>query len=110
MLILTINALYSPIKPFFWAPSSLVIFFLTPLKPGLRKDDIPHADKFNNFSLKYRVAYMMKFLLNKKRTWKIEGRRIKWYPSSKSCVQHDMSNVRPHQLPPLMVRKAAWRR
>jgi hypothetical protein len=42
--------------------------------------------------------------------WNIRDHQIKWYPSSKSCVRHDMSHVRPQQMPPLMVRKAAWRR
>jgi len=32
------------------------------------------------------------------------------YPSHKSCVKHNMSQVKPEQMPPLMVRKAAWRR
>jgi hypothetical protein len=34
---------------------------------------------------------------------------IRWYPSSKSCVK--ISNSRkPQNTPPLMVRKAEWRR
>ena len=28
------------------------------------------------------------------------------YPSHKSCVKHNMSQVKPEQMPPLMVRKA----
>ena len=32
------------------------------------------------------------------------------YPSQNSCVKHNMSQVKPEQMPPLMVRKAAWRR
>jgi hypothetical protein len=32
------------------------------------------------------------------------------YPSHKSCVKHNMSQVKPEKMPPLMVRKAAWRR
>jgi hypothetical protein len=32
------------------------------------------------------------------------------YPSHKSCVKHNMGQVKPEQMPPLMVRKAAWRR
>jgi hypothetical protein len=32
------------------------------------------------------------------------------YPSDKSCVKHNMSQVPPEQMPPLMVRRPAWRR
>jgi len=32
------------------------------------------------------------------------------YPSHRSCVKHNMSQVKPEQMPPLMVRKAPWRR
>lgn len=39
-----------------------------------------------------------------------EAPDIRIYPSQKSCVKHNMSQVRPEQMPPLMVRKAAWRR
>ncbi len=34
---------------------------------------------------------------------------IRVYPSQRSCVRANMNHVRPEQLPPLMVRKAAWR-
>jgi len=37
-------------------------------------------------------------------------REIKWYPNCNSCIKQDMSSVQPQQMPPLMVRKAAWRR
>lgn len=40
----------------------------------------------------------------------MEGYDIGVYPSSRSCVKKDMTHVRPQQLPPLMVRKAPWRR
>lgn len=36
--------------------------------------------------------------------------KIWMYPSHKSCVKHNMSQVKPEHLPPLMVRKPAWRR
>ncbi|MCD4831130.1 MAG: hypothetical protein K8R02_04890 [Anaerohalosphaeraceae bacterium] len=36
--------------------------------------------------------------------------QVKWYPSNRSCVKADMNNSTPSQMPPLMVRKAAWRR
>ena len=42
--------------------------------------------------------------------WKVADYNIKWYPSSGSCVRRNMSDVSPQQMPPLMVRKAAWRR
>jgi len=42
--------------------------------------------------------------------WKVELSDVKLYPSNRSCVKKDMNNVHPQQLPPLMVRKAAWRR
>ncbi len=49
---------------------------------------------------------------NKKNTWrwKIRDFDIKLYPSNRSCVKKDMRHVRPQEMPPLMVRKAAWRR
>jgi hypothetical protein len=35
---------------------------------------------------------------------------IRWYPSSRSCVNPGSRKVKPQQMPPLMVRKAEWRR
>ncbi|MGD2094835.1 MAG: hypothetical protein PVH77_07505 [Phycisphaerales bacterium] len=35
---------------------------------------------------------------------------IRWYPSSRSCVNPGGRRVKPQQMPPLMVRKAEWRR
>jgi len=35
---------------------------------------------------------------------------IKWYPNSRSCVHTSGKRVKPQQMPPLMVRKAQWRR
>jgi len=35
---------------------------------------------------------------------------IRVYPSQRSCIRLNMNQVKPEQLPPLMVRKAAWRR
>jgi len=35
---------------------------------------------------------------------------IRWYPSSRSCVNPGSRTVSPQQMPPLMVRKAEWRR
>jgi hypothetical protein len=35
---------------------------------------------------------------------------LRLYPNARSCVRSDMSSVTPQQMPPLMVRKAAWRK
>jgi hypothetical protein len=35
---------------------------------------------------------------------------IRWYPSNKSCVKPGSRRVKPENMPPLMVRKAEWRR
>ena len=35
---------------------------------------------------------------------------IRWFPSSRSCVRPSSRKVKPQQMPPLMVRKAEWRR
>jgi len=44
------------------------------------------------------------------RTHRIPGMALDVYPSQRSCIKPDMRHVRPQQLPPLMVRKPAWRR
>jgi len=35
---------------------------------------------------------------------------ISWYPSDRNCVKPGSRKVSPGQMPPLMVRKAEWRR
>ncbi|MHC4396816.1 MAG: hypothetical protein ACYS1A_14295 [Planctomycetota bacterium] len=35
---------------------------------------------------------------------------VRWYPSVWSCVNRGQQKIRPQQMPPLMVRKAEWRR
>ncbi|MHC4752379.1 MAG: hypothetical protein ACYTFW_21205, partial [Planctomycetota bacterium] len=35
---------------------------------------------------------------------------IRWYPSNRVCVNPGNRRIRPQQMPPLMVRKAEWRR
>ncbi|MBN2594668.1 MAG: hypothetical protein JXA81_14260 [Sedimentisphaerales bacterium] len=35
---------------------------------------------------------------------------LRWYPSCRSCVHPGSRTVSPQQMPPLMVRKAEWRR
>jgi hypothetical protein len=42
--------------------------------------------------------------------WHVNDHDIQLYPSGRSCVRGDMRHIRPQQMPPLMVRKAAWRR
>jgi len=41
---------------------------------------------------------------------KIEPFNIRWYPSNRSCSKAHSRNVKSEHLPPLMVRKAEWRR
>jgi hypothetical protein len=41
---------------------------------------------------------------------KIEIYDVRWYPSGRSCVRRGRRKVQPAQMPPLMVRKAEWRR
>ncbi len=35
---------------------------------------------------------------------------IQWYPSTVGCVCTGRRKAKPRQMPPLMVRKAEWRR
>jgi hypothetical protein len=35
---------------------------------------------------------------------------IRWYPNSRSCSHVAAHRIKPQQMPPLMVRKAEWRR
>ena len=51
----------------------------------------------------------IKKLLNPTEPWKEVNHDIRVYPSQRSCVKHNMSQVKPEHMPPLMVRKAAWR-
>jgi len=41
---------------------------------------------------------------------KIKPFTVRWYPSNRSCVSAADRRVKPQQMPPLMVRKAEWRR
>ncbi|MHC4654163.1 MAG: hypothetical protein ACYS91_03985 [Planctomycetota bacterium] len=41
---------------------------------------------------------------------KIKLFTIRWYPSSRSCANTDRQRLNPQHMPPLMVRKAEWRR
>ncbi|MHC4646050.1 MAG: hypothetical protein ACYTBJ_11145 [Planctomycetota bacterium] len=40
----------------------------------------------------------------------IELYAIRWYPSDRGDVNPNRPRTRPRQIPPLMVRKAEWRR
>ena len=51
----------------------------------------------------------IKKLLNPPAPWKDVRHDIRIYPSQQSCVKPNMSQVKPEDMPPLMVRKAAWR-
>lgn len=35
---------------------------------------------------------------------------IDWYPSNRSCLNKDSRKFKAQQMPPLMVRKAEWRK
>ncbi|HOK66048.1 MAG TPA: hypothetical protein PK054_01555 [Anaerohalosphaeraceae bacterium] len=52
----------------------------------------------------------MKRLEKKPVPWLMLNYEIKVYPNLRSCVKPDMNRVKPEQMPPLMVRKAGWRR
>jgi hypothetical protein len=56
------------------------------------------------------IKKLLKRLFDPDIPWADTDPSIRIYPSQKSCVKHNMSQVRPEQMPPLMVRKAAWRR
>ena len=53
---------------------------------------------------------MLKWFRNKKTPWKVLNHEVKIYPNGRSCVKPNMNHVKPEQMPPLMVRKAGWRR
>ncbi|MHC4620309.1 MAG: hypothetical protein ACYTEQ_21380 [Planctomycetota bacterium] len=41
---------------------------------------------------------------------KIEVFKLRWYPTARSCANRRGRKPTPQQMPPLMVRKAEWRR
>jgi hypothetical protein len=55
------------------------------------------------------IARFIKNLLKPAEPWQDVQRDIRVYPCPRSCVKPNMSQVKPEQMPPLMVRKAAWR-
>lgn len=56
------------------------------------------------------IARLLKKILNPTEPWQDVRRDIRVYPCQHSCIKPNMSQVKPEQMPPLMVRKAAWRR
>jgi len=68
---------------------------------------------FKDCCFLHRAVMIFDWLKRKRtlgRTWQIKEYAIDVYPSSRSCIKPNMNHVRPQQMPPLMVRKAAWRR
>lgn len=43
-------------------------------------------------------------------SFKIDPYTVEWYPSDRFCLDSKTHEVRPKKVPPLMVRKAEWRR
>ena len=43
-------------------------------------------------------------------TFKIDTYTVEWYPSDRFCLDSKTQRIRPKKVPPLMVRKAEWRR
>jgi hypothetical protein len=41
---------------------------------------------------------------------KVEIFNVRWYPSNRICLSRTNRKTKVHQMPPLMVRKAEWRR
>ncbi|MHC4265336.1 MAG: hypothetical protein ACYSUK_05305 [Planctomycetota bacterium] len=53
---------------------------------------------------------MFKSLKKSRLSFKSDLFEIKWYPNTRSCVHSIGKKAKPQQMPPLMVRKAQWRR
>jgi len=56
------------------------------------------------------LKIFMKICRKKPEKPAIELHNISWYPNSQSCLKMDIHRAIPAQMPPLMVRKAPWRR
>lgn len=56
------------------------------------------------------IRKILKKILTVEQPWNDIQHTIRVFPSGRSCVKNNMQHVRPEQMPPLMVRKAAWRR
>ena len=61
------------------------------------------------FELKQKIAMSVKL---KKNVFSLKSKilSIRWYPYNRSCINTNGRKVKLHQMPPLMVRKAEWRR
>ena len=53
---------------------------------------------------------MLTLLKKYKPLFKPQLRTLDWYPSDRSCHNCDPKRNKPKRVPPLMVRKAEWRR
>jgi hypothetical protein len=53
---------------------------------------------------------MLRWLKKLTEKKELPGGDLKLYPSGRSCIRKNMTCVSPGQMPPLMVRKPAWRR
>ena len=47
---------------------------------------------------------------SKKCQLKAKPLAVKWYPSHRNFAKLNLHDITPHEMPPLMVKKAAWRR
>ena len=56
------------------------------------------------------IIRIVKNLLQPAEPWRHIRPDLRIYPCRHSCIKSNMSRVNPEQMPPLMVRKAAWRR
>jgi len=56
------------------------------------------------------LGRFLKKMLHPAEPWEDIHRDIRFYPCQRSCIKSNMNQARPEQMPPLMVRKAAWRR
>jgi len=56
------------------------------------------------------IELIRKITLRSRKSEAVDFSAVKWFPSDRSCVKSNMKSVDPAQMPPLMVRKAAWRR
>ena len=56
------------------------------------------------------IGKHLKKLVQPVEPWDNIRRDIRFYPCRQSCIKNNMNRVRPELMPPLMVRKAAWRR
>ena len=85
-----------------------VIGVFNPLEVPTRLQEAVFSTYFKWGSQK-RLAMFGK-LKKDKLPLKIELFTIRWYSSNRSCANAGRQRLNPRQMPPLMVRKAEWRR